>query len=394
MLIAVLYTPLIAAGGAERQALEEIAHLKQRGHEVVLLTFRAAEEALFVQGVSRSDVTLLSSRGSWPGQILALRRAFSNMRPDVLISHTSPELTWLATRGTDLPYVQYHNSPPFYIGAEANPYMASRRYRRVFPKVRGDVAGYEELAEVVSLNPRRRVLAEARAFFKHRALRDARAVIVPSQRTSRELRLLHGVEATVVRGCLPSALLDRNIAVARKSVAPMVLSVCRLERVKRIDLLLHAFARAIGEAPDARLVIAGKGPDLNRLRSIASTLSLADRVEFAGYVPEDQLWQLYAAADVVAAPAMADFNIAPYEAMAMGCKVVWTNEMETDPDIEASGQVFVAEPDEASFAGAILQALRAPVGLRADLRGMTWDARAERMDAIVRLAALDQRIAA
>jgi glycosyltransferase involved in cell wall biosynthesis len=394
MRIAVLYTPLIAAGGAERQALEEVAHLKRRGHDVALLTFRVADEAMFVQGVTPSDLTVLSSRGGWLGQIVALRRALSNIRPEVLISHTSPELTWLATRGTDLPYLQYHNSPPFYIGADANPYMASRRYQRVFPRIRRDVAGYEELAAVTSVEPRRRVLAEARTFLKHHALGDARAVIVPSQRTLRELRMLHGVEATVVRGCLPSSLLARSLAVSPASVAPMVLSVCRLERVKRIDLLLHAFARARGEAPESRLVIAGKGPDLSRLRSITTTLSLDDCVEFAGYVPERQLWQLYATADVLAAPAMADFNIAPYEAMAMGCNVVWTNEMETDLDIESSGQVFVAAPDEASFARAISDALRAPRGRRADLRNMTWDARAERVDALVQQAANGQRIAA
>ncbi len=394
MRIALLYTPLIAAGGAERQALEEVAHLKRRGHQMALLTFRVADEAMFVPGVAPSDVTLVPSRGGWPGQIVALRRALSNIRPEVLISHTSPELTWLATRGTGLPYLLYHNSPPFYIGVEANPYMAARRYRRVFPKIRAGVAGYDELADVASMDTRRHVLAEVRTFFKHRALHDARAVIVPSQRTSRELRLLHGVEATVVRGCLPSSLLDRDIASSQASVAPIVLSVCRLERVKRLDLLLHAFARARVDAPDTRLVIAGKGPDLRRLRALATSLSVDGCVEFAGYVPEDQLWQLYAAADVLAAPAMADFNIAPYEAMAMGCKVVWTDEMETDPDIESSGQVFVAAPDEASFAQAIVDALQAPRGRRANLRGMTWDARAERVDALVQRAAADARIAA
>jgi glycosyltransferase involved in cell wall biosynthesis len=131
-----------------------------------------------------------------------------------------------------------------------------------------------------------------------------------------------------------------------------------------------------------------------RLRALSTMLSLGDCVEFAGYVPEDELWQLYSEADVLAAPAMADFNIAPYEAMAMGCKVVWTTEMETDSAIEASGQVFVAAPDAASFARAIVEALRAPAGPRADLRGMTWAARAERIEAIARVAAQDERIAA
>ncbi len=382
MRVAVLYTPLVTAGGAERQALEEVAHLKRRGHEVTLLTFRLDERALFVDGVRRDDICVIHA-SRWLAQISALRNVLAHRRPDVLVSHTSPELTWLATRRLSLPYVQYHNSPPFYIGADANPYMASSRYRRVFPNISSSVAGYDDLSVAAPRDLRRRGLAESRAFLKHRALRDARAVIVPSWRTVRELRMLHGVEATVVRGCLPASMLANSDGDADFDRGPSVLSVCRLERVKRIDLLLHAFAGVREDIGDARLTIAGTGDDLARLRSIASSLALDDCVDFPGYVPEGELWSLYRKSHVLAAPAMADFNIAPYEAMAMGCNVVWTDEMETDAGIEASGQVFIAAPQPEAFAGAILDALRAPAGRRADLSSMTWDARAERIESIL-----------
>lgn len=404
MRIAMLYTPLTTAGGAERQFMEELRQLRARGHEVIALTFDLPDEALFVDGVGRADVAVLSQRGGWPGQILALRSALRRLRPDVLVSHTSPELTWLATRGLRAPYVQYHNSPPFYIGVHANPYMASRRYRRAFPKIRDGAAGYEDFAREPKLTPVRQALADVRAEMKHHALRGARAVVVPSQRTVRELRLLHGVDATVVRGCLPASLLERGDGLAsgaartsdvdraspgRTSMhpyggdhCPVVLSVCRLEPVKRIDLLIRAFARVRRDVPDATLVIAGKGSDVARLERLVHALALDECVRFAGYVPEAELWGYYAAADVLAAPAMADFIIAPYEAMAMGCRAVWTTEMETDPAIEASGQVFVAAPDEASFAAAIVDAVRAPADRRADLRGMTWDARGERIESL------------
>jgi glycosyltransferase involved in cell wall biosynthesis len=172
----------------------------------------------------------------------------------------------------------------------------------------------------------------------------------------------------------------------------VVLSVCRLEPVKRVDLLIRAFARVRREVPAATLVIAGKGSDAARLERLVHALTLDECVRFAGYVPEEDLWSYYAAADVLAAPAMADFIIAPYEAMAMGCRAVWTTEMETDPAIEASGQVFVAAPDEASFAEAIVDALRAPADRRADLRGMTWEVRGERIESL--FACVAGRVAA
>jgi glycosyltransferase involved in cell wall biosynthesis len=379
--IAMLCTPLVTAGGAERQFLEEVRSLRALGHDVTVLTFRLSDEALFVDGVGRKDIEVLRARGGWGGQILALRLALKRLRPHLLVSHTSPELTWLATRGSGVRYVQYHNSPPFYIGEAANPYMASSRYRRVFPRVREGAAGYAAFAEPPRMGLRRRIESELRTALKHRALRDAMAVIVPSERTVRELRLLHGVEATVVRGCLPASVLRECVSHARAS-SPLVLSVCRLDAVKRIDLLLRAFPRVLREVPDARLDIAGKGPERERLESLARALGIAGRVRFLGYVPEDALWECYARADVFAAPAMADFNIAPYEALAAGCKTVWTTEMETEASIEASGRVFVAAPEEEAFARAIIDALRAPSGAPIDLSAMTWDGRARKLDAI------------
>jgi glycosyltransferase involved in cell wall biosynthesis len=382
MRIAMLYTPLVTAGGAERQVLQELALLRQRGHQVDLLTFRLADEALFGGHV---DVTVLSSRLGLFGKVFALRRALMRMAPDVLVSHTSPELTWLATRGTDVAYVMYHNSPPFYIGIAANPYMASSRYRRAFECVRHEVAGYGELGPL-SAAPHRRAIAEARTWLKDRALRSARAVVVPSERTAHELRLLHGIDATVVRGCLPASLLERpRQRTLRETLAPndepLVLSVSRLEPQKRVDLLIRAFALLRHDVPDARLVIAGKGSEAGRIGALVRELGLIECVQLVGYVPDSELWDYYGAADVLAAPAMADFVIAPYEAMALGCKAVWTDENEADGSVLKSGQVFVAKPEPRAFANAIVNALRAPAA-RADLQHMTWEARADRIERV------------
>ncbi len=397
MRIAMLYTPLVTAGGAERQFLEELRELRSRGHHVTALTFELRDDALFVEGIDRSDVRVLSSQGGSAGKIASLRSALSRPSVDVLVSHTSPELTWLATRATRVPYVLYHNSPPFYIGEHANPYMASWRYRMAFPAIRNGAAGYQAFARTPAQPLTRRLVIEARTALKHRALRAARAVVVPSLRTAQELRLLHGVEATVVRGCLPGAVLSAEAGVWHDPVpverrANSVLSVCRLEPVKRIDLLLRAFAIVRHEVPDATLTIAGTGSAEARLVALTRELSLDGCVTFAGYVPESDLWRHYGAARVLAAPAMADFVIAPYEAMAMGARAVWTTEMETDPAIEASGQVFVAAPEERAFAAAIVRALRATDTRRADLRCMTWNSRGERIESVI--AAVREQAAA
>ena len=376
--IAVLYSPLTVAGGGERQMLEEVRWLRRLGHEVTALTFELSDD-LLAEGIGGEAIEVLPGRGTL-GRVLALRRALQ--RPfDVLVSHTSPELTWLATRGGRPPYLLYHNDIPF--GAERpNFCAASRRYRRVFRAVRASVAGYSEL------EPPRLGLAwpraELRTLLRHLALREARAVIVPSERSRRELRLLHGIEAAVVRGCLPSELVAGRLPVASgKELAPpgvaVVLSVCRLAPMKRVDLLIRAFARVRASAQGALLLVVGSGSERERLVALARSLGLEGAVRFAGYVPDDELSRYYGAADVFAAPILADFAIAPYEALARGCRVVWTTDLESNPALEASGHILVASPDEEAFAAAILDALRAPPAPPADLRSLTWESRNRRI---------------
>jgi glycosyltransferase involved in cell wall biosynthesis len=70
-----------------------------------------------------------------------------------------------------------------------------------------------------------------------------------------------------------------------------ILSVGRLDPLKRVDQLLRALALAGG---GARAVIAGTGPQEESLKRLAVDLGIRDRVEFAGYVSDERLIDLYA----------------------------------------------------------------------------------------------------
>ena len=69
-----------------------------------------------------------------------------------------------------------------------------------------------------------------------------------------------------------------------------ILSVGRLDRAKRVDLLLEAAALD----GSLRVVVAGEGPDRDRLERLASQHRLDGRVTFAGRVGDDELVDLYA----------------------------------------------------------------------------------------------------
>jgi glycosyltransferase involved in cell wall biosynthesis len=108
------------------------------------------------------------------------------------------------------------------------------------------------------------------------------------------------------------------------------LSVNRLDRAKRIDLLLEAAALT----PDVRVVVAGDGPDRERLESLAN-----GRVEFVGRVSDDELADLYARCRAVYyAPVNEDYGLVPYEAFLSDKPVITTTDAGGPLDVVRDGE--------------------------------------------------------
>jgi 1,2-diacylglycerol 3-alpha-glucosyltransferase len=93
------------------------------------------------------------------------------------------------------------------------------------------------------------------------------------------------------------------------------LFVGRVDREKRIDLLLRAVQRL--DRNDVQLAIAGQGAALNELKELAEELGLGQRVRFTGYVPSQDLPDLLNSVDIFVMPSAAELlSIATLEAMA------------------------------------------------------------------------------
>jgi len=130
-----------------------------------------------------------------------------------------------------------------------------------------------------------------------------------------------------------------------------VLSVNRLDRAKRIDLLLEAVAR------DAALdvVIAGDGPDRSRLEQLAHDRGLNGRARFAGRVSEGELADLYARClAVYYAPVDEDYGMVPLEAFLAEKPVLTTTDAGGPLEVVADGSTgLVVTPDAAEIARAL-----------------------------------------
>ena len=74
-----------------------------------------------------------------------------------------------------------------------------------------------------------------------------------------------------------------------RSETPLVVCWSRLRRYKSNDVAIRAFAQIRRELPAARLLIMGRGPDESRLRRLTERLDLTASVEFAGFLPRQEL---------------------------------------------------------------------------------------------------------
>jgi phosphatidylinositol alpha-1,6-mannosyltransferase len=83
---------------------------------------------------------------------------------------------------------------------------------------------------------------------------------------------------------------------------PVICCVSRLTLRKGQDKVIRALPWILREIPDARFLIVGTGPDLERLQNLAVRKKVADRVIFAGEVSGDVLPEYFRAGDVFAMP--------------------------------------------------------------------------------------------
>jgi glycosyltransferase involved in cell wall biosynthesis len=145
---------------------------------------------------------------------------------------------------------------------------------------------------------------------------------------------------------------------------PIILSVGRLAAQKNQDVLI----RALACLPQTHLVLAGAGPRLNSLQTLAVTLGVDDRLHLLGTLPEDDIADLYAAADLFVFPSTWEtFGLAAAEAAMAGLPMVVADLAVLREVLRADGTepvAFVAPHDTEGWISAIGKALAVPPAAR------------------------------
>jgi glycosyltransferase involved in cell wall biosynthesis len=110
----------------------------------------------------------------------------------------------------------------------------------------------------------------------------------------------------------------------RREIHPVIGVACRLVPIKGLPDLLAAFRLILRDFPEARLHIAGSGPEDARLRTAAEQDGIRDKIVFLGWrenIRADmRRWDVYAQSSLEEG-----FGLSVLDAMAAGLPVVATN---------------------------------------------------------------------
>jgi phosphatidylinositol alpha-mannosyltransferase len=128
-----------------------------------------------------------------------------------------------------------------------------------------------------------------------------------------------------------------------------ILYLGRLENRKGVRYLLEAFAKLQARTPNIRLIIAGAGPDREKLEQEVQSLGCT-QVEFLGYVDEATKLRLLHSADLFCAPAIfgESFGVVLLEAMASSLVTVAGDNPGYASVMQGLGKLSLVNPKDTS----------------------------------------------
>lgn len=307
------FIPTVTGGGAERQAGYLCRELLRRGHDVLVAYLN---EGVAPWQRAGTPVVKLASASPWdPRLLVRAARLIRSWRPDVV-------QTWIlqmdvvggiAAAMTRTPWVLREPTTGSYYAPGLKSWLRLSVARAAVDAVvvnsQGGQAYWSECAPRVPIR--------------------------------------------VISNAVPIAEIDRAEGLAAKR--PFGLFAGRLESLKNVDVALGAAADVMRDR-DLDLVIAGDGPDRERLEAKVRELGIGGRVRFAGFTPE--VWPLMkSAAFFVSLSDLEGSPNAVLEAFAAGAPAILSDIPAHREIADASTAAFVPLRDVSATAGVMRDVL-------------------------------------
>ena len=294
-------------GGAELHVRSLVGQLRARGYaaERVSIPFKwYPKEEILAHAAAWRLVDLSESNGR------AIDRVIATKFPSYFVRHPA-KVTWLI-----------------------------HQYRAAYELCGTEYSDFEHVESDVALRA-------ALVALDTRMLRESRRLYTNARNTARRLEKYNGVQAEPLYH--PPRLADR---LRPGPYGGYVLSVGRIEAVKRVGLVVEAMSRV---DPTIDLVVCGDGTQRANVEALVERLGLRGRVRFAGAADDEMLLDLYAGALAVAyAPFDEDYGYVTLEAFLARKPVVTARDSGGPLEfVEDGTNGAVCEPAPEALAAAI-----------------------------------------
>lgn len=210
-----------------------------------------------------------------------------------------------------------------------------------------------------NLSIKKKFFLNVGAFFSIRSIKKSKNNFVLSHYAKKEKKKLFNVESTVLCGALEESIFNykpKVIDSIPKTFDKIIFTVGRLDINKRISDLIDSFSFLINNNNNYLLLIGGKGPEEENLKNKVKNLNLENNIIFLGFIDDEKLYDYYYLADLFVSIDWADFRLTSYEALAMGTKVILSDETEIDKFLNDSKFLYLTKPIPEETSKVILQA--------------------------------------
>ncbi len=191
-------------------------------------------------------------------------------------------------------------------------------------------------------------------------LRHIDAFTAVSEAAAEYLMSLADVPVEIIPNGVDIARFRRPASLAQQKSKRQktILYIGRLEHRKGLKYLLRAYAQVEADTPQVCLVLAGDGPDREKLELYAKDLGI-QRATFLGYVDDVHKQELLHTADLFCSPAIfgESFGVVLLEAMASGLVTVAGDNPGYQSVMQGLGRLSLINPKDTSLFAHRLQLL-------------------------------------
>ncbi len=295
-------------GGQELRVLNEMVGMRDRGHEVYLISQAESEIHATAKQYGLSTIALPIGRKKIAG-LRALKQWIETHRPDVINTHSSTD-TWLVALATRLI-------------KQAPPIVRTRHISASIPKNFSSRWLYTQASQhiVTTGEKLRETLIRENGF---------PAEHITSQPTGVDFSIFHPAEKHIVR---------QKLGLSEKEMIIGIVATLRSWKGHRY--LIEAFSQLTQN--NLQLLIVGDGPQEETLKELVDSSGLSDRVRFTGR--QDNVAEWMQALDIFCLPSYANEGVpqALMQSQACGIPAITTQVGSIDEAIVAGQSAMVVE---------------------------------------------------